>query len=442
MNSHPRRHAVLVSFLSLALLPVAALAQAGLSGDAMSGQTAERLGRNSQFDNGTLRSQSALGQLEEMTGATVDRSSSHTTYSHRVVAPRQSAPRIDTNRMLQQQMAGALAGALVGALFSNLFDDNSAQQRAQAEAEARARAEAEAEAFRVQQELARQARIRQAQRYRAEWDAREHEITDQLGGAFDVAVHPGTAFFGRPANPDADAVAAILGQDVGGDATAAPDVPDSDPDVVDLRDSSLVVTPLRPATPLGPGATAPHTPRWAYDWPATEAPPPLRPPSQLQGLLAHFGPWLGDWYEGVATDAVKETLWSFAEHVPGQDWMKAVYDFNSQRQDLTDEMSESYDPLLELDTSGALNAARSLGSPYSSGAGLADAQFEELQQRGGKVAVDAWSMAFKQFTGHFGGINLREIAPGSDGGSSFPSGEVPNAYALHWRLSALGQGNW
>ncbi len=431
----------LAALLALGLGPNLALGQAGLSGNAMSGQTAERLGRNSQFDNGTLRSQSALGQLEQMTGATVDRSSSQNNYPSRST-PQHTAPRINTNQMIRNE----LAGALVGMLFASIFEDNSAQQRAQAqaEAEAAARAAAEAEAFRVQQELARQARIRQARHYRADWDAREGEITDRLGGAFDVApVRSGTAFFGQPANPDADVVAAILGQDVGGDAPAAgaaPDVSDADPSVVDLRDSSLVVGPLRPGMTPARGAPSSRLPRWAYEWPAAEPPPPIRPPSQLAGLLAYFGPWLGEWYEGVATDAVKETLWGFAEHVPGQEWMKSAFEFNSQRKERTEELSKVYDPLLELGTGGAMGAARSLGSPYSSGSGLVEQHFQELDQRSGKVVVDVWSMAFKDFTSHFGAIDLRKLASGGGDGPTLPTGDVPDAYALHWRLSALGGG--
>jgi len=130
----------------------------------------------------------------------------------------------------------------------------------------------------VQQELARQARIRQAQHYRAEWDSSDSEITNQLGGAFDVGAGTGTAFFGRPANPDAATVAAILNQDVGAAETApgdAPDVSASDPTVVDLRGSSLVVQPLRSAqpTPASLGVPAPSTPgalRAAYE--LTDAP--------------------------------------------------------------------------------------------------------------------------------------------------------------------------
>lgn len=244
-RNHPTAPLVLTIALAVTLLPAAARAQAGLSGDPFGGQEAER---SSQFDK-TFQSKSALSQLEQLTGGHVDRPSSQRNTVSRVVPQARSVtPRFDANQAFRQEMTGALAGALVGALFADLLSDNSAQERAAAEAAAAqraAQAAAEAEAFRVQQELARQARIRQAQRYRAEWDARETEVTDRLGGAFDVT--PATSFFGRPANPDADVVAKILSQDIGSATQASGGVPDafaSDPSVVDLRGSSLVVQPF------------------------------------------------------------------------------------------------------------------------------------------------------------------------------------------------------
>jgi hypothetical protein len=272
-RNHPAGLLVVTIVLAITLLPAAALAQAGLSGDPFGGQEAERLGRNSQFDK-TFQSKSALGQLEELTGTKVDRSSSQrNTVSRLAPQSRSVTPRFNANQAFQQEMAGQLAGALVGALFADIFSDNSAQQRAAAEAaaaQAAAQAAAEAEAFRVQQELARQARIRRAQHYRAEWDAREGEITDRLGGAFDVTA--GTAFFGRPANPDADAVAAILGQDVGGATQASGEVPDasaSDPSVVDLRGSSGVVQMLQQPTPVIVNRRSPTITRSTMRAPAT-----------------------------------------------------------------------------------------------------------------------------------------------------------------------------
>jgi hypothetical protein len=283
-RNHPAAPLVLTIALAVTLLPAAARAQAGLSGDPFGGQEAER---SSQFDK-TFQSKSALGQLEQLTGGHVDRPSSQRNTVSRVAPQARSVtPRFDANQAFKQEMTGALAGALVGALFADLLSDNSAQERAAAEAAAAqraAQAAAEAEAFRVQQELARQARIRQAQRYRAEWDARETEVTDRLGGAFDVT--PATSFFGRPANPDADVVAKILSQDIGSATQASGGVPDafaSDPSVVDLRGSSLVVQPLRPPTGVAingrnspiprPMTQASVTPPWGDNWSESEPPP-------------------------------------------------------------------------------------------------------------------------------------------------------------------------
>src|SRR5664280_412593 len=258
---------VLAIVFAATLLPASALAQAGLTGDA-TGSSAD------QFDKG-FQSKSALGQLEELTGTTVDRSSSQSSNQSTVTRvapqPRPVQPHYDPN----QQIAGAAAATIIGALFANVFSDNSAQEQAAAEAAA-AQAAAEAEAFRVQQEAARKARIQMAQHYRADWDSREAEIGDRLGGAFDVTT--GTALFGRPANPDADTVAAILSQDIGGAEQTPGEIPDvysSDPSVVDLRGSSLVVQPLRPLTPAGSGTTitrppVPATTRWAYDMPEAD----------------------------------------------------------------------------------------------------------------------------------------------------------------------------
>jgi hypothetical protein len=430
---HPRIHPSRLWFLaiiaSITLLPASALAQAGLSGDPFSGQSTEAVARDSKFDNGSLQSQSALGQLEEMTGATVDRSSGQNTVTRVAPRPKPVQPHLDPNLMIKQQIAGALADALVGALFS----DNSAQEEAAAQAEAQAQAEAaaQAEAFRVQQELARQARIRQALHYRAEWDSRETEITNQLGGAFDVGA--GTAFFGQPANPNAETVAAILGQDVGASETAsgeAPEIPAADPSVVDLRGSSMVVQPLLQGTPAvvrgGSSVRTSVTPGWTYDSPdAGDIAPPARPPSQGQGLLSYFGPWLGDWYKDFAKDTAKETVWGFGKRIPGQPYAKALFEFNEQRVDLTNEMNEAYSPLLELAFGGATKAANSLGNPYSSGEGLAESQFDSIHEAGSEVILSSWKMAFKQFTGHFGGLDLGELKTESGAGNVVPVNDVP-----------------
>jgi len=194
----------------------------------------------------------------------------------------------------QQQMMQGLLNNFMQGFNNGLPQQNNynAQQQAAAE-QAAAQAAAQAEAFRVHQEAVRVARIQRAQHYRAEWDARETEIGDRLGGAFDVTTS-GTAFFGRPANPDADTVAAILGQDIGGAEQApgeAPDASGSDPSVVDLRGSSGVVQLLRQPMPAvinrhSPTITrstplAPVVSPWEENWPETESAPDPRSERKL-----------------------------------------------------------------------------------------------------------------------------------------------------------------
>ena len=399
--SSPRLVLALVS--ALMLLPASVLAQAGLSGDPFSGQTEERL---QKFDNGKLHSQSALGQLEELAGATVDRSSSSQETVTRVAPrPKPVQPRFDTNQMIKQQVAGALADALIGALFS----DNSAQEQAAAEAAARAQAEAaaQAEAFRVQQELARQARIRQAQHYRAEWDSSDSEITNQLGGAFDVGAGTGTAFFGRPANPDAATVAAILNQDVGAAETAPGDVPDvsaSDPSVVDLRGSSLVVQPLRPAPPIPAalGAPAPSTPadlRAAYELTdGTEAAPATAASSSfsVDDFRAQMRAKLDAKLQGEVKGKAIALFWDLTKGIPGQTVAKNLVELNDTRQEITDEITESNEELFSGPIFGrGRDLVLAMGNPNRSGAELVARQDEEFRQDAGKIIRQTGKRVFQ-----------------------------------------------
>jgi hypothetical protein len=373
---------ILAIVLAIRFLPASAIAQAGLSGNPFGGQVDERTentGRNSQFDNGTLKSQSALGQLEEMTGATVDRSSTNQNTVTRVAPrPKPVQPRYDPNLMIKQQVTGALADALVNAIFS----DDSAEREAQAQAEAQARAEAEAqaEALRVQQELARQARIRQAQHYRAEWDSRETEITNQLGGAFDVGASTGTAFFGRPANPDANTVAAILGQDVGAAEPApgeVPDVSDSDPSVVDLRGLSGdtgTVTLLPPgavSTKMPPPAGTVGLPRWVYDWP--QPPPQRQQPSWWGEMVGEYRPMLREqvdgYGKGVLKDATIGRLWGM---VPGHDKVDPLIDFEKKRESGIKELWKIHKRFFDYGTQGASNAVGILASGNTDDGGYTD----------------------------------------------------------------------
>lgn len=439
----PRMHTtgllVLAIVSALTLLPASALAQAGLTGDPFSGQAAQR---NSKYDQG-FQSKSALGQLEELTGTTVDRSSSNRSTVTRVAPQSRAAqPRYNPN----QEIAGALAGAL----FSNLFDfsDDSAQQRAAAE-QAAAQAAAQAEAFRVHQEAVRVARIQRAQHYRAEWDAREAEIGDRLGGAFDVTTS-GTAFFGRPANPDADTVAAILGQDVSDAELApgeAPDVSTSDASVVDLRGSSLVVQLLRPPVPaarLGRGTMparsttrAPATSRWTHDLSEPAEPPP--PPSslnQLNELIAYFGPALGKYYwETVIQGTAKATLWGRVKNVRGMKSLSALAGFSEQWKDGTEELGGAYTESLESTFGFATDAAYVLGNgnPNSNGDEFIASTSGSLDYQVRKLKVKISEMLFTGFTDHSEQIDAYELETPVGEGNVVPLNDVPDhpdAYRL------------
>lgn len=454
---------VLVDFSLLSLTPSAAFAQAGLSGNALEGQAAERQG----MDNGRLKSQSALGQLEELSGGKVDRSSNSSSNRNSttrpVQQPRPPKPRYNADQVLKQELAGALAGALVGALFNNLLNDNSAQQRAQAEAAAAARAAAEAEAFRVQQELARLARIQKAQSYRADWDAREGDIADRLGGAFDV--HAGTAFFGIPANPDADTIAALIGQPTSNtnpaateppDASNIPDVPDvaaetetpdladSDPSVVDLRGSSLIVQPPGSgvvSTQIQTRSSGSLMPRWAYEW--AEPPPPRRKgPSELEQLFAYFNPQLGEWYkETVFFGTIKSTFWGAATKLPGGKIAKKLVESKDQVDGLTEELGGMYGEQYEKTFEDSMLYARALGNQYNSGSQYLEYDNDSLAHSGRKMTAEIYKIAFNQHASQVEAPDAAELF-------SSPQLEVstysihgrsdPNM--LHFRQSVFGSG--
>jgi hypothetical protein len=399
--NHSTRFLALAVVSAIVLGSASALAQAGLSGNAFSGQEEERL---QKFDNGKLQSQSALGQLEELAGATVDRSSSSQETVTRVVPrPKPVQPRFDTNQMIKQQVAGALAEALIGALFS----DNSAQEQAAAEAAAQAAAEAaaQAEAFRVQQELARQARIRQAQHYRADWDSRETEITNQLGGAFDVGTS--TAFFGRPANPDADTVAAILGQDVGAADPApgeAPGVSESDPSVVDLRGSSLVVQSLRSVPPMpaslgAPARSMPAVLRAAYELTdGAEAAPATAASSSfsVDDFRAQMRAKLDAKLQGEVKGKAIALFWDLTKGIPGQTVAKNLVELNDTRQEITDEITDSNEELFSGPIFGrGRDLVLAMGNSNRSGAELVARQDEEFRQDAGKIIRQTGKRVFQ-----------------------------------------------
>jgi hypothetical protein len=411
--------------LAGALLPVCALAQAGLSGNALEGQL-EEMRSKTPFTQG-FKSKSALGQLEELTGSKVDRSApAHTP------APR-AAPKISRSAQMRNQLNQEVAGMLADALIQAIFSDNSAQKKAAAEAAAAEAAQraAQAEAFRVQEELARLARIQQAQRYRAEWDSRETEIGDRLGDAFTVGA--GTGYFGQPAGPEA-AGAARLSQ-IGGNSSAgsdnAPVLPDSDPSVVDLRESSLVVQPF--ARPIRPSLGGSHATQWAYELTdSAERPPPPSSTKQLNALIAYFGPWLGKWYwETVVQGYAKSTVWGRLKGIPGMGYVNAAVGADEQRESGTEELGGTYIESIGDTSSYASNAAVVLASRYGNGDAFINSTAGSVEYQVAKMKVKFSEMVFKGFTDRSEMPSRDDLqAPESDGKVRpiFGRGDHPDAF--------------
>lgn len=393
-----------VCVLACALLPVSARAQAGLTGSALNGQAEEMKGKT-PFNKG-FQSKSALGQLEELTGSKVDRS-----------APAQApiprpAPKISRSTQMRNELKLELTGMFADALVQMIFSDNSAQKKAAAEAAAQAEAlaAAQAEAFRVQQELARLARIRQAQRYRAEWDSRETEIGDRLGDVFTVRTGPG--YFGEPAGPEA-AGAALLSQ-VGGESSAGSEatlgLPDSDPMVVDLRGSSGVVPLIASPVSAGTGGRSPSiASRTAYEMTDnTNAPPPPAATKQLNALIAYFGPWLGRWYwETVVQGYAKSTAWGRLKGIPGMGYVNAVVGADDQRKSGIEELGGVYTDQSNRIFSDTTHAAAMLANPYSNGDAYIESTSGSLDHQVRELKVKLWEMTFK-------GFSDRSEMPGAD----------------------------
>jgi hypothetical protein len=294
-----------------------------------------------------------------------------------------------------------VADALVRAIFS----DNSAKEKAAAEAAAAqaAQAAAQAEVFRVQQELAKKARIQMAQHNRDVWDARETESSILLGGAF--AVTTGTAFFGRPANPDADTVAAILGQDIGGAEQApgdAPDVSDADSEVVDLRGSSLVVPLLRQPMPAATSTSAStiirggsHLPRWVYDsGEPDEDISTVRPKREVPSMKnAEF---FNDWYASSLINTATETLfglipeyYSRLPNLPLRGLVKTIWGFKEDYESIGNPLKKKALEIVNVIGSGSQQVVTTMGNPYGGSPEAGSSYFQSVGSIGEETQTEA-----------------------------------------------------
>ena len=188
----------------------------------MLGPVAPGWADTSKFDSGN-RGTSALGQLEDIAGQTVDRSpgvSTIDTYKKTIVLPQKTVakPKVNPSASMEAMVTGMVVGSLLQAVFS----DNSQQEAAAAAA----RAMAEAEQKRIAEEQRKQ-RILAAERLRDAWDQRDMAISDTLGDAFSLPGQgQGTHFFSSPVSSAAPPVdLSVSAGTVAPSGKSAPNVP-------------------------------------------------------------------------------------------------------------------------------------------------------------------------------------------------------------------------
>ena len=416
MSRSPRRlfHLSLVSALLLA--PAAPLhAQAGLSGNALGGQAEEMRSSNSAWDKG-LNSQSALGQLEELSGGTVDRSATQSS-QYRAPAPKRvPTAQGNFNTMMRQQVASTV----VESLLSNLLADDSADQ-AQAQAEAAAAAEAARQEAERQAEAARLAREEFARNLRAAWDAQDEATSDNLSGAFEVG--RGTAFFGLGGAPDAAGLGAI---DAGLAADAAPpvDLPDRD---------NIAVNPAALAMPTvggvglttGPAIVAPAVGgRWVRpdEQELGSRNLELVPRSAAEEAALHAAGWYADTLKEAATDSLTSLFFGKylqrLEELPGMDTAKAFLDFKEKYEEISSPIQTDVGELQDLFFGGSLQAASVLGSSRLSDGGLADSYNASVDALGGGMGREFRGMAFKEAAGKT--VDAPDFGPAEEGPLEHP----------------------
>lgn len=393
--------------------PSRAVAQAGLSGNALGGQMEEMRSNASSWDKG-LQSRSALGQLEEMTGAQVDRSQS----SYQSAAPKARST-LSSKQSFNRAMNAAVADAVADVLLAAIFSDNSAAKakaQAQAEAEAQAAAQAAAaEAARVA-EAARQARIKLANDLRSAWDAQDQAMAGNLSGAFDVAT--GTAFFGQPNAAEGDDVALLLSQ-------VDPPHDDNDPAIVRLPDTPhLGVDPTVLGEPVDRGGYASGLSS-GFTFAGTESPEPdagfqmpeLKPRTAIEEAALHAA----GWYAQTMTDAVTDALKNLAygrwlaklDNLPGMETAKAFLEFQEKYEELSDPLRTQVDKIQNLLATGSQDAARILGSRSATDGGYADRYFAAVEDLGGETAREARGLAFGEVAGRT--VDSPEFGPADDG---------------------------
>ena len=340
-------------------------------------------GGGSQFNNGTLRSKSALGQLEEITGQKVQRSAptrGMDTETERTPRP-QPAPQPKPQYGVHQAFTDALKNGLADEISSRIADG--ILHGGDAEKQRAAQAATQAAAYQAQQEAIRQGRIITAQHYRADWDAREKESGQRLAGVFDTG---GTAFFGQP-NADAKAIAAILG-DTGTEASPAsdPEIVVPDTAIVQLLQKPTAIKLNSPAPP--PLARAPlskvppSTPRQEIEGNAVDQ--ELTRKENVEVAKAIARKFL-DLHMEYAEDKVKEHAWELLGEGTVVQVVKEVHDWEEHRVTLTEKIGGIYTDFITKFTHYCDSAARVSASPRSSGLAPAEAQGEEVAKNAAQM---------------------------------------------------------
>jgi hypothetical protein len=346
----------------------------------------------SQFDNGTLRSKSALGQLEEMTGQKVQRPAPirgmDTEVERRAPAPPPPPkPRYGANQAFSDALKNGMADEISSRIANAILNGGRAQQEQQAAQAAAARQAAAEEAARRAQEQA--ARFQNAQHYRADWDARQKETGQRLAGVFDTG---GTAFFGQP-NADAKAIAAILGDTRAGAGPAAePESVLPDTAVVQLLQQPTAIK-IRGAAPTPLSTTpSPALPRMKEENGAKqESTPNLR-----REVAAAIARRFVDLHIEYAEDQVKEWAWDLLGEGTAARVIRTGYETEETRRDLTERIGGMYTDFIKRFGEYAKTAARTSASPRSSDAELADTQEKEVMRSGQEMPEKFNEMALGQ----------------------------------------------
>jgi hypothetical protein len=357
--------------------PSLANAQVGITGSALGPTPTELAARASGFDRG-LQSKSALGQLQELSGQRIGTSSSRNP-TLRTPVPRTPKPARAPTLSTNQQMQVAVTGMVLGMVMNSIFQDDSAQREAEAAAAAaeaaRIKAEqdaATAEAILAHQRAVQIARAEEAEANRADWEARERESSAQMAGVFDVASSGDTHtdFFGQGPGPDKDVLAAILGSAVEGEPAAPVEEP-------------VVVAPAD----LG---------------------------GQVRALGTYFAPEVRGSVVEVGQGILESTAWAMAENVPGQAYVKAMSDFDSDRREMTEAMGGRATGLLGLSL-GDGSIVRALALPGYGDSEFVENYWQRLAREARLTVIEAWKLAYGRVTGQAEVPGVQQLGIFDDG---------------------------